>query len=275
MLTDSQRNAYLEKLGLESALAPTRENLDRLIYAHQTTIPFSTVEMHRAQKTPNLATDAIYRKVVIEGKGGYCFELNKLFQELLNSLGYDARPVVCRAVRGRSERMPINHRGTLVALEEGDFSADVGFGGPMPAGALQLIVGVEQGIRGESYCAEPLGQSWWAIDRFSSRAPEGSAGACADGRAGSVHDRSRQTELELCTATMEDIDFESLNRLCSQPGSLFRDHEVVNMRTEDGYRGYRDGVLTLRQGDDVTVSEPSTDEERNRVLRDCFGLRCV
>ena len=74
---------------------------------------------------------------------------------------------------------------------------------------------------------------------------------------------------------MEDIDFESLNRLCSQPGSLFRDHEVVNIRTEEGYRGYRDGVLTLRQGDDVTMSEPSTDKERNRVLRDCFGLRCV
>lgn len=265
MLTDSQRTIYLRKLGVESAPAPTKDTLDRLIYAHQVTFPFSTVELHRTQETPNLTTEAIFQKAVIKGKGGYCFELNKLFQELLESLGFSVRPVICRAVRGRSDRMPINHRGILVALEEGDFSADVGFGGPMPAGALQLVAGVRQNICNETYIAEPRDWGWWAIDRLSQKTAEGRA----DGNASDEH---RQTELELCTAGAEDIDFELLNQFLSQPGSLFYDHELVNLRADDGYCGYRDGVLTQRRNGDTTVVELATEEERNRVLRDYFGL---
>ena len=43
MLNDDQTHRYLARLGLDNpknTLAPTEENLNRLIYAHQTRIPF-------------------------------------------------------------------------------------------------------------------------------------------------------------------------------------------------------------------------------------------
>ena len=50
-------------------------------------------------------------------RGGYCFELNKLFEALLVALGYDARPCLARSADVPGQRDPINHRGLLVSVE--------------------------------------------------------------------------------------------------------------------------------------------------------------
>lgn len=264
MLTAEGRDAYLEKLGFHGAPKATKESLDALISAHQMRIPFSTVALHRAGCAPDLSVDALHGKVVEQGLGGYCFELNKLFQELLETLGYSVRPVLSRAVRGREGRMPINHRGILVELDGVEFSADVGFGGPMPAGALLLEDGAEQVICKETYIAERAPSGWWKICRITR--------AEAD-----LHDDGlpvrRQTELELCTAVVEDIDFAALSEACSKPGTLFRDHEVVNLRTPGGYVGYLDGVLTVRENGQKTVTELATAAEQDAALAEHFGMQ--
>lgn len=264
MLTAERRDAYLEKLGFQQVPEATKASLDALISAHQMSIPFSTMALHRAGCAPDLSADALYEKVVEQGLGGYCFELNKLFQELLETLGFSVRPALSRAVRGRDGRMPINHRGIVATLDEGTFSADVGFGGPMPAGALRLEDGAEQVICGETYITERADDAWWKICRIT--------------RAGAdLHDDGvparRQTELELCTAAVEDIDFAALSDACSKPGTLFRDHEVVNLRTPGGHVGYLDGVLTVREGGQKTVTELATAAERDAALAERFGIR--
>lgn len=264
MLNDQQMRTYLSKLGFTEAPAPTKENLDKLIYAHQTNIPFSTIEIHRTQAAPDLEIENVYKRIIEDGKGGYCFELNKLFQALLESLDYDVRPVLCRAVRGRDGRMPINHRGILVRIDGSDYSADVGFGGPMPAGALKLDAGTEQEICGDTYIAVPSDDnSWWKLDRITK--------AHLD-----LHDDGlparRQTELELCTAAVEDIDFEPLSIFCSQPGTLFRDHEVVNLRTDGGYKGYKDGVLTIRENGEKKTMKFENPVDQNTALNKYFNM---
>lgn len=267
MLNDDQTHRYLARLGLDNpknTLAPTEENLNKLIYAHQTCIPFETVGVHRGEGVPDVQIDAIYEKIIENGNGGYCFELNKLFEELLSSLGYDVRPVLSRVVRGRDGRMPINHRGIIVSLPEGQFLADVGFGGPMPAGALMLNDGVEQVVCGDRYIVERSDHAWWKVDRITN--------AERDFHDDNLPER-RQTELELCTAIVEDIDFDSLNLFCSQPGTLFKDHELVNLRTDNGYKAYRDGVLTIRENGKKTVIELDTDKARDAALEEHFGIR--
>ena len=64
MLSDAQVRGYLDRLGIAEAPEPTKENLDRLIYAHQTHIPFETVSVHRAQGAPDLSLPAIYDQVI-------------------------------------------------------------------------------------------------------------------------------------------------------------------------------------------------------------------
>lgn len=261
MLTPEQQARYLARLGT-CAKEPSVGYLDELVYAHQTHVPFETLGVHRSAGVPKLDESALFEKVVERERGGYCFELNKLFESLLASLGFAARPALSRAVRGREGRMPINHRGILVELPDGCRIADVGFGGPMPAGSLALRSEEEQDVRGDIFIVSDQGNGWWKIDRITK--------AAAD-----LHDDGlparRQTELELCTAPVEDIDFDALNLLCAQPGTLFRDHDVVNLRTECGYKGYKDGVLTIRENGQKEIVELD-EAETARALQEHFGL---
>lgn len=266
MLTDTQIDAYFKRIGFEGRVTNSKHTLDELVLAHQCTIPFETVTLHRRGGGPRLETEFIFEKVVERELGGYCFELNKLFEELLASLGFGVRPALSRAVRGRGGRMPINHRGIIAYADEGACSVDVGFGGPMPAGALLLSHGLEQEIFGETYTPRETENSWWKIERLTQAA-------------GDNYDDDkpvrRQVELELCTAAVEDIDFSALNLYFSQPGTLFHDHEIVNLRTRSGYVGLKDGVLTVREDGRKTVSEIDDPQKVNETLARCFGLRDV
>lgn len=263
MLTAAQTRAYLDRIGYAGDPQPDRETLSELVRLHQLSIPFETVRMHRTGKLPSLDTDVIFDLLVTQRLGGYCFEMNKLFEELLATIGYDVRPALSRVVRGREGRMPINHRGVIVTLDDGMFSADVGFGGPMPAGAILLASGDDQVIAGEAYAAAPGDHSWWRIERITQ--------AGADLYDDEVPVR-RQVELELCSAAVEEVDFDALNRFFSQPGTLFREHEIVNLRTPGGYLGLEDAVLTIREGGQKTVVELAGARAVDDALRERFGL---
>ena len=111
MLTDTQIDAYFKRIGFEGRVTNSKHTLDELVLAHQCTIPFETVTLHRRGGKPRLETELIFEKVVERELGGYCFELNKLFEELLASLGFEVRPALSRAVRGRGAACP----STIVA----------------------------------------------------------------------------------------------------------------------------------------------------------------
>lgn len=162
--------------------------------------------------------------------------------------------------------MPINHRGLIAYLDEGGFSADVGFGGPMPAGALLLAHGMEQDIAGELYTPCRTEHAWWKVERVTRAARD-----LYDDEA----PERRQVELELCTAAVEEIDFDALNLFCAQPGTLFRDHEVVNLRTESGYLGLKDRVLTKRENGRKEVIELPDRAAVDEALVTLFGMETI
>lgn len=263
MLTKEQTRAYLDRLGFEGTPKADFETLDQLTLLHQCTIPFETVTLHRSGLLPCLDVDVIFDKAITRKLGGYCFELNKLYMALLISLGFDARPVLSRAVRGRDYRMPINHRGMIVHLDEGTCSVDVGFGGPMPAGALLLSSDAEQEIRGERYVARKTDYAWWKIERLTR--------ASAD-----LYDDEapvrRQTELELCSAGVEELDFDALNAMTASRGTLFREHQICNLRIENGYYGLMDNKLTIRQNGQKTIVELEGDDAIDAALHEYFGM---
>ena len=220
--------AYLARLGLERPERPTREALDELVYAHQC----------RCTEPPDLEPARVFDKLVAQRRGGYCFELNALFEALLASLGYRVRPCLCRAVCGAKVKDPINHRAVLVELDGKEVLVDVGFGGPLPSASLSLADGQEQIIRGESFTARRIDAYWWAVDRVT--------GAKKD--LYGIEGPSRmQTELELCLATVMDRDFDALNLACSRPGTEFHDHRIANLRTPNGYFAIWDDMLTVRK----------------------------
>lgn len=262
-LSSQQLNEYLQRIGFEDERALTKEALDELVYLHQCSIPFETIDMHHCEKPPLIELEEVFNKLVVKKRGGYCYELNFLFEALLANYGFIVRPIMCRAVRGRPGRMPINHRGILVDLENVIYFVDVGFGGPLAAGAIKLDDGLTQTIRGEVYTPRKIDNCWWAVERKTR--------AKADLYGDDVGERV-QIEIELCMAKVEDVDFEALNMHAARPGYLFAETYIANIRTDKGFKGLRDNILTIRENNTVEKRELLDEDDFAEALEVHFGF---
>lgn len=78
---------YLTRIGLDAPAVPDLAALERLQQAHLTSIPFENLHVfyRRGVRTD---VDWSTNKIVDEGRGGWCFELNGAFAALLEAIGY-------------------------------------------------------------------------------------------------------------------------------------------------------------------------------------------
>lgn len=138
MLTESQVQEYLSRIGVTEQVQPTLGGLDRLVQAHLTHVPFEALDVWGIGACPSLELQDLYRKVVLNRRGGYCFELNTLFRHLLNALGFDAYQVIASLLDENGVAAPPAHNVILCNFSSETYFVDVGFGGPVPFGALKL-----------------------------------------------------------------------------------------------------------------------------------------
>lgn len=145
-------DTYLKRLGYSSVPPPTLETLRELQVRHTAEFPFETLStMLRAPV--HVDPSAVQDKLLRQGRGGYCFELNQLFLLLLQALGFEARGLTGRVVMGGPEdaQTARTHMLVLVTLKGVRYIADVGFGGMVPTGPLLLDSEAEQATPHEPY----------------------------------------------------------------------------------------------------------------------------
>lgn len=174
-LTQEERSSYLAHLGITDAAAVTEEFLVSLTRAHLEVVPFENLEVHYEHREPSLAARDLFNKIVGNRRGGYCFELNKLFYLLLKGLGFDCYPVPARVVHRREELRPYSHRATVVVLEGRKWFCDVGFGGAGPKGAIRVDTEEVQTVFGDDFLVTPdkeIYEGELVISRFEEGEPE-------------------------------------------------------------------------------------------------------
>ena len=143
---------YFRRIGLEmpETVVPDGELLKKLHFAHCTTVPYENLDIIRGIPL-RLDDEGLYQKVVEEGKGGYCFELNGLFAWLLRELGYKVTEFAARYLRGESSIPMRRHRVLKVEAVDGVYIADVGIGEVCQRYPLLLAEGLEQPQFDECY----------------------------------------------------------------------------------------------------------------------------
>src|SRR4051812_31453470 len=79
--------AYLDRIDYRGPRDPTAETLRALHAAHLLAVPFENLNV--AMGWP-IALDeaALFDKIVVRRRGGFCYELNGLFAALLRGLGF-------------------------------------------------------------------------------------------------------------------------------------------------------------------------------------------
>ena len=136
-------DAYLARIGVRGPLAPTLETLTALTRAHITRIPFENVDVLLGRGI-RIDLDSIVEKMVVAGRGGYCFEHGTLFQAALERIGF--RPVAHAArvvVIVPRHQSPRTHMFLTVEVAGERFVIDPGFGGHTALVPVPLREGAE------------------------------------------------------------------------------------------------------------------------------------
>lgn len=145
-LSAEQIVRYLERLRVTHKEFSGLDDLNYLLFAQLTHIPFDSLDVWATGSCPSLALEDIYEKIVIKGRGGYCFELNTFFRSLLNAVGFDAYQAIACILNPDGTPQPPAHNVILCNLQGKRYFLDVGYGGPVPYQALELKEGLQDGF---------------------------------------------------------------------------------------------------------------------------------
>lgn len=119
--------AYLERINYNGSTIPTAETLRALQVAHLLMVPFENLSIHAGQPIV-LEDEALFRKIVTDRRGGFCYEANGLFAALLRALGFDITMLSAAVANASGEFGPdFDHMALMVQLEQ-RWLVDVGFG---------------------------------------------------------------------------------------------------------------------------------------------------
>eukprot|EP01068_Selenidium_serpulae_P002922 Selendium_serpulae@DN2766_c0_g1_i1.p1 len=151
------RSRYLERLQLQGdvCLAPTLDTLKQLVEAHLNHIPFENLSQHGALGVASLDTKISAEKVLDRHRGGFCYELNGMFADLLLELGYSIRRVPGYVLSDGPDPSIATHLVLLATIprdpqtdevtddNDVEWFVDVGFGEPA-IHPLRFVFAIEQ-----------------------------------------------------------------------------------------------------------------------------------
>ena len=238
---------YLKRIGIDETLAPTRENLDKIVYAHLTHVPFENLDECWDKACPSLKIPDLYDKIVMKNRGGYCFELNAALYALLQAVGYEVYPVACRILYGHGLWMPLSHRASIVTIDGVKHFVDVGYGGP------------------SAHCAVPYNE---IVEGGFFVKPEGDK----------MHVCRKTAEGEDLIMIYTDmffdpVDFVPLNfQVAMAPGSFFQMMPILNLTTDTGSKSINGDVYRCHHNGEVTEIKIENDEMMRKLMKEEFGL---
>ena len=110
--------AYLDRLDYHGSREPTATTLRALHVAHMLAVPFENLNIGMGWPIV-LDQDALFEKIVLRRRGGFCYELNGLFAALLHALGFDVTLLSAGVARtGGGFGPDFDHMTLLVATDD-------------------------------------------------------------------------------------------------------------------------------------------------------------
>jgi N-hydroxyarylamine O-acetyltransferase len=246
-------DAYLARVGYHGPRAATIDALVALHVAHAETIPFENLDILCGEPI-RLDLASLAAKLVVQRRGGYCYEHNSLFAAALRGLGFAVEVLGARVRMGPPRPTPRTHCLLRVTVDGAAWLADVGFGGDGLLEPLPWREGEDLTAGGIRYRLEP------------------------EGKDVVLHAALPVTGwLPLYAVRPDDpllpIDLELGNWFTStHPQSPFTRMLIAQKLGRDERTILRDRELTVRRGGQIEKSEITGPDQLLEVLRDRFAL---
>jgi N-hydroxyarylamine O-acetyltransferase len=129
---DLDLGAYLRRIDYAGPTDPSEATLTALYRAHLAAIRFENLDVLLHGRV-SVALGDIQEKIVVRGRGGYCYEQAQLFGAVLERLGFGVERLLARVGPDGGPARPRTHMTLRVSADGGVWLADPGFGSSPPA----------------------------------------------------------------------------------------------------------------------------------------------
>jgi N-hydroxyarylamine O-acetyltransferase len=245
---------YLNRIGIRDFdLAVTSENLRLLQRQHLLNIPFENLDIH--WKRPiTLDAKKFYEKIVGEKRGGFCYELNGLFYELLNEIGFQSRIISARVGKENGEfGAEYDHLAILTRVHNEEYLVDVGFGS-FTAEPLKFVLDVEQTDDNGIFSIRKFDDDYFAVIK-------------------KVGDKWQS---EYLFKNLER-DLSEFISMCvfhqTSPESHFTHGKICSIMTSDGRKTLTDKKFIETKNTEKSEIDVDSDKEFNQILMREFNIR--
>lgn len=248
---------FFKRIGIDenTEIAYNFEFLKLVQYHCVTNIPYENIDI--INDIPlNLEPDFLFEKIVIKGRGGYCFEVNALLSFMLKEMGFKVTNYLARFLRD-VDGIPVrHHRVVAVELDDTSYICDIGIGSKAPRYPLELKTGFLQTQFGEKYefqKDEELGFVLWEYNK----------------------DQKRKY-ISFTLDPQLEVDFILPSFYCEKhPNSKFNKALMVAIKTKNGRKTISDMEYKEFECDELVLTEKLTKQTLSKRLEKDFGIKHI
>ena len=247
-MIDIQRS--FRRINYNGTASPTIATLKALQLAFLLKIPFENLDIHLGRHI-KLSSDSIYEKIIAKNRGGFCYECNILFFELLKELGFRVEYLSARMVTENGVGPEFDHMVLLVHLDH-DYLVDVG--------------------NGQS-CREPL-----RIDGTKTASSEGYVYRVGSYRRDLAlfYRQAAEEWMPRFIFTLKPRQRSEFSDMCdyhqTSPDSIFTRQRLVTMATPEGRISLTDMQLAVTNRAEKHESVIYSKNQYKTILKQKFGI---
>jgi len=243
---------YFDRIHFTGTADVSIETLKALHRAHVFRIPFENLDLHLGLKIP-LDEPSLFRKMVLEKRGGYCYEMNGLFAWALRTIGFKIDLLAARMLYGFTEKRPLSHQLLLIAIGNERWICGVGYGRhgliePIPLATQSEYSQFSEKFRlrkdpdGVYVLQSEIDEVWTSLYAFTLQ-------------------------------SYSPVDYAFMNYYNStSPESPFRQKKICALPTPEGRKILTDTELKIKTLTNSSTTPIANNDHYLRALREHFGL---
>ena len=248
------KSEYLRRIGAENfKVSADLKTLKFLQKQHLLRIPFENLDIHR-KKPIILDEDKFYKKIVGNGRGGFCYELNGLFYKLLEKIGFKGKIISARVSDGMGNfGAEYDHLAILTEIEGEEYLVDVGFG-DFSAEPLKFVLDVEQNDENGTFLIKKFDEEYFEV----------------------IKKNGDEWKSEYIFKNLKR-DLAEFSEMCrfhqTSPESHFTRGKVCSVMTNEGRKTLTDKKFIETKNGKKSEGNIESDEDFQKILLRQFGIK--
>ena len=215
-------------------------------------VPFEALDVPLNRKI-KLDLTSLYNKVVLNNRGGFCYELNYLFYSLLSEIGFDAMMVSSRICNKESYGPAFDHMSIVVKLDK-YWLVDVGYGDLFIEPLRLHTTGIQEDYF-KKYRLEPLNDTEFLLSESLKN----------------KQDFVKRYIFHLEPRTIDEF-YDQCAYKQSSPDSYFVRNTICTMPTKYGRKTILNDMFKIRNKDEVRETKISSHTDLLKILKDEFNI---